>query len=231
MDILRIVAGSQGAGTWIAALLTLTVYTYLLGDNPLFRLAEHLLVAVSVGYAALVAYHIVLVPRLFAPLSTNAAAHPDLILPLVLGLFLLFKSLPAISSLGNPSLGYLLGIGLGLAVGGTLAGTLLPQSRATFLPLFPGGATDLAGAAGNIIIVVGTIATLLLFRFVRGFGTLPSEFEPEQHTRSASRVVGRAFLMITFGALFGGATLTYLSLLIGRWDFLINGWLRPILGL
>ena len=31
-------------GTWLATLLTIIVYTYLLGDNFLYRLAEHLFV-------------------------------------------------------------------------------------------------------------------------------------------------------------------------------------------
>lgn len=229
MEIISAVVGSKQAGVWVAALLTLMVYSYLLGDNPLFRLAEHLLVAVSVAYAALAAYHTILVPRLFSPLAADATTRLDLALPLVLGLFLLFKSLPTISRLGNPSLGYLLGIGLGLAVGGALGGTLLPQIRGTFLPLVPGEGTDPAGAVGNIVILVGTMATLLSFRFVTGLGGAVAQ-APEPARPSVWRVVGRGFLMVTLGALFGGAALTYLSLLVGRWDFLINEWLRPVLG-
>lgn len=231
MDILSRLAAPETIGVWVAALLTLMVYSYLLGDNPLFRLAEHLLVALSVAYATLVAYHTVLVPRLLAPLAVDATARPDLLLPLALGLFLLFKSLPGISSLGNPSLGYLIGVGLGLAVGGTLVGTLLPQTRATFLPLLPGGPGDVIGAASNLTIIIGTIATLLSFRFVLALRTPSPYARSDRPDRSVWQPVGRGFLMITFGALFGGAVLTYLSLLVGRWDFLINGWLRPILGL
>jgi hypothetical protein len=37
----------------IAALLTLMVFSYLLGNNPLYRLVQHLFVGVSLGYATL----------------------------------------------------------------------------------------------------------------------------------------------------------------------------------
>jgi hypothetical protein len=37
-------------------------------------------------------------------------------------------------------------------------------------------------------------------------------------------------LMIAFGALLGGTILTYTSVLVGRWDFLINDWLLELIG-
>ena len=42
----------DAAGTWVAVILTLFVFSYLLGDNALYRLAEHIFVGVAVGYAA-----------------------------------------------------------------------------------------------------------------------------------------------------------------------------------
>lgn len=229
MDGLGTLIAPEQMGTWVAAILTLMVYSYLLGDNPLFRLAEHLLVASSVAYAAIVAYHTVLVPRLFAPLAAAPAGRPDLIIPLVLGLLLLFKLLPGTSRLGTPSLGYLAGIGVGLAVAGALAGTLLPQIRATFLPIVPMAPGESGQTASNLVIVAGTVTTLLSFQFVSGLGR-KSAVEGGQAGRNPVRIMGRSFMMIAFGAFFGGAVLTYLSLLIGRWDFLINEWLRPVLG-
>ena len=37
-------------GVWIAALLTLCVFSFLYKDNPLYKFAEHLFVGVSAGY-------------------------------------------------------------------------------------------------------------------------------------------------------------------------------------
>ena len=36
-------------GIWIAALLTLCIYSFLYRDNPFYRFAEHLFVGVSGG--------------------------------------------------------------------------------------------------------------------------------------------------------------------------------------
>ena len=40
------------------------VFSYLIGDNPLFRIAVYLFIGVSSGYAATVVWHHVLVPKL-----------------------------------------------------------------------------------------------------------------------------------------------------------------------
>ena len=55
--------------TVVAVLLTLFVFSFLLGDNALYRLAEHLFVGVAIGYAVVIAFHSVLVPRLITPLA------------------------------------------------------------------------------------------------------------------------------------------------------------------
>ena len=44
--------GAHLVGTWVAALLTLAVLSYIVGYNSVFRLAEHLFVGIAAGYAA-----------------------------------------------------------------------------------------------------------------------------------------------------------------------------------
>jgi hypothetical protein len=60
---------------WVGAILTLLVFSYLLGDSPLFRLAQAILVGVAIGYAGTVAIRAVLIPRLFTPLLSNPNAN------------------------------------------------------------------------------------------------------------------------------------------------------------
>ncbi len=55
----------------ISFLLTLMILSYLIGDNPLFRVAVYIFVGVSAGYAAAVAWWQVLFPRLMLPLLTG----------------------------------------------------------------------------------------------------------------------------------------------------------------
>ena len=44
-------------GIWIAAFLTLCIYSFLYRDNPFYRFAEHLFVGVSLGYSIVLSIH------------------------------------------------------------------------------------------------------------------------------------------------------------------------------
>ena len=63
----------QTLGVALGLALTLMVYSYLLGDNPLYRLAVHLLVGVGMGYASVVIIFRVLYPTLIAPFVEELA--------------------------------------------------------------------------------------------------------------------------------------------------------------
>ena len=49
---------------FIGLILTLMVFSYLIGDNPLFRIAIYLFIGVSSGYAAAVVVRSVLLPKI-----------------------------------------------------------------------------------------------------------------------------------------------------------------------
>src|SRR5215211_5951026 len=112
----------------IGLLLTLMVFSYLIGDNPLFRIAVYLFIGVASGYAATVVWHYVLIPKLFQSLS---ALNPLSIVPLVFGISLLAKLSPRFSWVGNFAMAVLVGVGAAAAVGGALLGTLMPQVQAS----------------------------------------------------------------------------------------------------
>ena len=54
----------------VGLILTLMVFSYLIGDNPLFRFAIYLFIGVSSGYAAAVVLRSVLLPKI-GLLQTN----------------------------------------------------------------------------------------------------------------------------------------------------------------
>lgn len=207
-------------GIWIAAILTLMVYSYLFADNPLYRLAQHLFVGSSVGYAAVVVFHNVLRPRLFEPLRQDAVTNWPYFVPLVLGLLLLAKGKKTIGWLGNTSLGFLFGIGAALAIGGALLGSFLPQIQASWVSLSPATAGGLEAAVDNLCIAVGTIGTLAYFYFTTG-----SRRRPANRLIQLSAVVGKWVILISFGAMFGNRIMSYVSLLIERIQFLLGDWL------
>jgi len=218
--------GAQAVGIWVAALLTLAVLSYLLGDNLLFRVAEYLLVGIAAGYAVAVAWRNVLWPRLLAfwqdPMNLWYYG-----LFFLLGLMLLARGVRRLSPLGNVPLAILVGTGAGFALGGAFLGTLLPQVRDTIAPVTPqhygGGLSGWARAIDVILLILGTVAALSFFTYCREAsgkgGRLSQGFL--QFWGSA----GRKVIMVAFGALLAGAAVTFFTLFQSRLFFLIYDWL------
>jgi hypothetical protein len=208
-------------GIWVGAILTLLVFSYLLTDSPLFRLAQAIFVGVAIGYGFNVAIQLILVPTLITPLFFSADPSWALIVPFILGILLLLKLRTAWSSLGNISIAFLFGVGAALTLGGAVTGTLMPQVSATIVSLTPAQNVDTFIA--SFIIAFGTIAALLSFRFLRD----------QQHLAARSlELVGRAwgytgkwFILIAFGAIFADTAISRISVLISRIYFLLHDWL------
>lgn len=205
----------------ISFLLTLMVLSYLIGDNPAFRVAIHIFIGVSAGYAAAVAWHQVLYPRLVIPLvSGNLADRLLTIIPLVLGLLLLFKLSPRTARLGTPSMAFLVGVGAAVAVGGAVMGTLFPQTWASMKVLNLSGAGQfwLERLSEGIVMLVGTVTALVYFHF----GAKATATGPQRGklVRGLSWV-GQVFIAITFGVLFAGVFVAAMTALIERLNFII----------
>ena len=65
---------SHALGTWVAATLTLFVFSFLYKDNPLYKFAENLFVGVSAGYLMVQAYWTTIDSNLVRPLSSPRPA-------------------------------------------------------------------------------------------------------------------------------------------------------------
>ncbi len=220
-------------GTAVALILTLFVFSYLLGDNVLYRLAEHLFVGVAVGYGVVVAFHSVLVARLQVPLvqaleEGNWDRALLLLISLLLGLLLLLKPSKRLSGLGNLSLAVLVGVGAALAVGGAALGTLVPQvDAAADLTRYVDRYGPGLGLFSGFVVLVGTTGALLHFYFNRG--------EEGRLAGLRQRIVrswgglGRWFILIAFGAILAVTFLSRLSLLTGRIEFVLDS-IRRLVG-
>jgi len=203
-----------------AFVLTLLVFSYLLGDNPLFRLAVYLFVGISAGYAAAVVWHQVLWPRLFQPLLSGHTLGDRLmaVVPLVLSLFLLGRLSPRTARLGNLPLAFLVGIGAAVAVGGAVTGTLLPQVQASINLLdWRQAEYPLERLSEGVIILVGMITTLAYFHY----GASPTPTGPRRaRLVEALAWVGQFFLAVALGVLFAGALTAAATALVERLYFL-----------
>ena len=209
--------------TGIAAFLfTLFIFSYLIGDNPLFRLVIYIFVGVSAGYVAAVAYRQVLWPDLFFPLLTGSIAQKALlVIPLILSALLLTKVSPRLTSLGMPAMALLVGVSAAVAVGGAVTGTLLPQAGAT-INLFDTHAAASAPQLAQMMfngawILAGVITTLVYFHF----GARSTRDGPARRFGLIEFVafIGSIFLAITLGVLFAGVYSAALTALIDRFHF------------
>lgn len=209
----------------IGLFLTLLIFSYLIGDSPLFRIAVYLFIGVSSGYAAAVVWHYVLIPKLFRPLATlDPFALILALIPLIFGVSLFTKFSPRISWIGNFAMAVLVGVGAATAIGGALLGTLIPQFQAAI------GAFDLSSAAGAVnpvfallegtVMFFGTVLTLAAFHFSAGRA---ADGTPKRlRLLEGLAWVGRLFIAITLGALFAGVYMASLTAMIERLSSIIN---------
>ena len=214
------------AGTLVAAILTLFVFSYLLGDNVLYRFAEHLFVGVAVGYGMVVVFHTVLSSKILMPL-VEALSNGDwgrvltLGISLLMGLLLLTKPFKAMSWLGSLSVAFLVGVGAAMAIGGAMLGTLLPQVNATAdISYYVTRYGPALGWFSGAVVLVGTIGVLIHFHFgSREEGPVAKFRAGLVRTWGG---VGRWFILIAFAAILAATFMSRLSFLAGRIQFLVD---------
>jgi len=216
-DTIELITGA------VSCVLTLMVLSYLIGDNPFFRVAVYLFIGVSAGYVTAVAWYQVLLPRLINPLLQGGQAAV-LVVPLLLGALLLLKISPRLSWLGSPALALMVGVGTAVAIGGAVLGTLIPQVQAAINPFGPSQAASGAIVAERLlegsIMLVGTVTTLAFFHF--GARQSPGNRIERHRLIEISASIGKFFIAITFGVLFAGAYAAALTALTSRLYFLWN---------
>jgi len=191
-------------GLWIAVFVTLMVFSFLYKENPFFRLAEYIFVGLSSGYGFAAAL------RLFA----NQALSPifvggsyDFVIPLVLGSLFYTQFSKKYSDLYRLPLSLAIGYGLGVTVWSVTQAFLITQIRATIIPVFTG---DLVTTIDNVVLVVGTILSLSYFILYR----------EQKGTWGRITRVGKYFILVTLGAVFGSTVLGRMALVIQRVQFL-----------
>lgn len=204
-------------GKIVAGLLTLMVFSYLLGANPLWRIAQSLLVGVSIGYVTLVVLTQVIAPQIARIVRPDVGMTTSdqwlAVVPVVLGLLLLMRLAFPGAWPASFGLNLVVVVGAALALGGALAGAIVPQSLDTIRKL---DFNNPYALAGNIVLVVGVVCALTYFAF--GARSTGQRAAPIQ----AISVVGRWFLIIAFGAVLGSLVTTFYAALIERLDFLVT---------
>lgn len=202
---------------WVNAFLTLCILSFLYKDNPFFRFAESLFAGMSLGYYIGIVTVQTLQPNLIAPLKESFTANYNylLLIPMALGIMLYFRYIARVAWVARIALAVYIGYYVGVLMMQKLHGQVLPQTRDTIMPVTTGG----IDALWNILVIVGVFSVLIYFYF---------SIEHKGIVGKLSRV-GIWFLMISFGASFGYTIMARISLLMGRFSFLVNNWIRPLI--
>lgn len=204
-------------GIWLAGFLSLMVLSFLYRENKMFRLAEHIFIGLSAGYGLVVAIQIFLVQAV-QPIFSVDHPHPEYLIPILIGTLFYSQFFKRVSFLYRLPIALVTGFGLGVAIPRTLKAFFLQQVVATALPLVD---PDPITMINNWVIVFGTILSLLFFVFFRerkgAWGRMTS--------------IGRYFVLITLGAVFGSTVMGREALLIQRMQFLLGDPAFPWVGL
>jgi hypothetical protein len=204
---------------WIAALLTLAIYSFLYRDNVFYKFAEHLFVGVSLGYGISVYWQNFFVRKVVNPLfitkpyivegSFHIWPFLAIVIPTLMGLLMLSVFTKRFTWLIRVPIAFVVGLGSGLSIPPNFQAYIFKHVQSSIY-------TQLT--ISSLIMIVGVITTLVYFFFSK------------EHKGILGKTanVGIWFIMIAFGASFGYTVMARISLLIGRMNFLLHDWLGVI---
>ena len=231
---------TPGALIWtvVGFLLTVMVFSYLIGDNVFFRLAAYLFIGLTAGYLVVILINQVIWPHLVQPLA--GGTWPDLlwwVVPAVLVLLLLVGQIPKLSGVATVPLAFIVGLTAAIAIGGAVFGTLIPQARAVISGFDPASWYEIPEQTwlrilDAVVMLLGTVSVLSYFHFGRKLKIKAKQDEQKRPVvLEGLGKVGQVFLGITLGAVFAGVFSTALLALIDRLAFLGEAFTRFMGGL
>jgi hypothetical protein len=210
----------------IGFMLTVLIFSYLAGDNFLFRIIIYAFVGMSAAYVTLIVISQVFWPRLLIPMISGTLRDQIIgVIGLLLCLLLGMKLVPRLAQLGNLPMSFLVGVGAAVTIGGALTGTIIPQflgmvdigwlrspsgtSSFTFTPVLNGA-----------MILLGTLTTLVYFQYSAKqtkAGKVHRGFIIE-----TLAWIGKIVIAISFGAIFAGVLSASIAAMVERISFMIN---------
>lgn len=193
------------AGAWMAAGLTIFIFSFLYKDNPFFKIAEHLYLGAGMGWWTQVYFYNIWKPKVIEPLM---GGNLSVLIPAVLGLSLVTQFIPRISWVSRYGFTFLMGYGAGLEIPARLSTDFMSQIVGTIMPFSMLSSLSGFEIFNALLIAAGVICVLFYFFF------------SVEHKGSVKKVshIGIYFLMIYFGASFGNTVMARFSLLYGRFD-------------
>ncbi|MCL2548992.1 MAG: hypothetical protein FWE76_07510 [Symbiobacteriaceae bacterium] len=206
-------------GVWIAAALTLGIYSILWKENYYYRVCEHIFVGATSAYLVVTSYANTIKPAIEVDMIEKGMWWQ--IIAIALGCMIYFQPFAQFRWLSRFPIALWIGFNAGFA--GLTMRTIMPMIvsvRATMLPLvvFTNGTFDLLRSFNNTVFVLSTTMTLLYFFF---------SFEKLASAPGVLKVC-RWVMMLSFGVGFGNTVMNRITLVMGRFSFLFSDWLGLI---
>jgi hypothetical protein len=192
---------------------TVAIFTFLLGENPIYRLMENQLLAIAMAWTFVLG-----VKQIMDTGRDQLLIHQQYIwiLPFILGICLYVgKVRPKYSWVSRYPVAIMVGAAVGLATRAAVEAQITLQLVSTFLPLWTPNAWT---TFNNIVIVLCVVSVLFYFFFAR----TPRRAGAIQPARQWINIIGRAFMMLTFGTYFGNRMMGQVVLLIDRIGYLLG---------
>ena len=201
-------------GNWLAALVTLMLFSILYKENPLYRIAEHLYVGASAAHGIITTWNNTIKPAITS-MPTKGTWWE--IIPMAVGLLIYFNMYRPYAWIARIPMGFWIGYNAALVLSARQVIPFLNQMTSAIKPLvaMKDGAFILTQSINNILFVSIVLGVLIYFFFT---------VEHKGIFKYAANY-GRLAIMIGFGASFGNTVMARISLLIGRLTFLFGDWL------
>jgi hypothetical protein len=226
-----VLSWNRSIGIWLAAILTLCIMSFLIGDNPLYKTSEAIVIGASAGYWMVYSFYTGIVDKLLVNIWpslvrdwTTPGLSPEYQwnwiywIPAILSVMLVCRLLPKGGWIARWPLAFVIGATAGFRLLAHLESDFLLQIKGTITPLW---AVNAAGdfqfwdSVSAIVILLSVLACLVYFFF---------SLEHKGVVGKTARG-GILVLMVTFGAAFGLTVMGRITLLTERFDFLFKDWL------
>jgi hypothetical protein len=169
---------------WLTCITTVALWSYLVGDNKLFKLVEHLYVGAAGGHAITMAFTNIR-DLGWTPMVTKGQV--EIVIPMLLGLVLFARLTKTYAWVARYAVAVTVGIGTGVNLRGVPSAQIISQLQATMSPI---------KGLNDIIMVLGVLGTIVYFVFIgpKGYRNVVT---------NSLATYGRWTMMITFGVGFG----------------------------
>lgn len=216
-------------GVWFAAFLTLSILSFLYGDNPFYKFAEAVFIGVTAAAYMIAGFWEQIVPNVFGalmPWAFRSWALPGVedkvlwirLVSLILGVMLLWRLAPKGQWIARWPLAVIIGTMAGARMLVYIQSDMMGVVSSTVMPLVSldaNGSFDIWQSLRNCGVIVGVLVCLFYFLF------------SVEHKGAAGKTarLGIWVLMITFGASFALTVMGRIALLSERLIFLFDDWL------